>query len=124
MYFCLSVLFCSVLFCSISIFKPKTLKSLCCDSDFLKPETLVQLILLIGTKLQHVIATLALESAGVTGSFTGTNLRPRDDLFWFKRPELQLTLIHFVVFQNAFELASFFWFWVYSPVISSVLFWK
>ncbi|CAA0813284.1 MLO-like protein 11 [Striga hermonthica] len=26
-------------------------------------------------------------------------------------PELLLSLIHFILFQNAFELASFFWFW-------------
>ncbi|XP_058082716.1 MLO-like protein 11 isoform X2 [Magnolia sinica] len=71
----------------------------------------VTLVLLVGAKLQHVIATLALENAGITSTFPGTKLRPRDDLFWFKKPELLLCLIHFVLFQNAFELASFFWFW-------------
>ncbi|KGN55138.1 MLO-like protein 11 isoform X1 [Cucumis sativus] len=71
----------------------------------------VTLVLLVGTKLQHVIATLTLENAGITGFFSGAKLRPRDDLFWFKKPELLLSLIHFVLFQNAFELASFFWFW-------------
>ncbi|KAF3442524.1 hypothetical protein FNV43_RR16440 [Rhamnella rubrinervis] len=71
----------------------------------------ITLVLLVGTKLQHVIATLAIENAGITGFFAGANLRPRDDLFWFKKPELLLSLIHFILFQNAFELASFFWFW-------------
>lgn len=71
----------------------------------------ITLVLLVGSKLQHVIATLALENAGITGLFDGPSLRPRDDLFWFKKPELLLSLIHFVLFQNAFELASFFWFW-------------
>ncbi|XP_019194606.1 PREDICTED: MLO-like protein 14 [Ipomoea nil] len=71
----------------------------------------ITLVLLVGTKLQHVIATLALESAGITGYFPGAKLKPRDELFWFKKPELLLSLIHFVLFQNAFELASFFWFW-------------
>nr|XP_043626497.1 MLO-like protein 14 [Erigeron canadensis] len=71
----------------------------------------ITLVLLVGTKLQHVIATLALESAGITGYFTETRLKPRDELFWFKKPELLLSLIHFILFQNAFELASFFWFW-------------
>ncbi|GMP52897.1 hypothetical protein CsSME_00018556 [Camellia sinensis var. sinensis] len=71
----------------------------------------VILVLLVGTKLQHVIATLSLESAAINGSFNGTKLNPRDDLFWFKKPELLLSLIHFILFQNAFELASFFWFW-------------
>ncbi|ERM95195.1 MLO-like protein 14 isoform X1 [Amborella trichopoda] len=71
----------------------------------------ITLVLLVGAKLQHVIATLALENAGITGSFRATNLRPRDDLFWFRKPEFLLSFIHFVLFQNAFELASFFWFW-------------
>ncbi|KAJ0700825.1 hypothetical protein HanOQP8_Chr10g0372471 [Helianthus annuus] len=71
----------------------------------------ITLVLLVGTKLQHVIATLALESAGVTGYVAETRLKPRDELFWFKKPELLLSLIHFILFQNAFELASFFWFW-------------
>ncbi|XP_076925133.1 MLO-like protein 11 isoform X2 [Bidens hawaiensis] len=71
----------------------------------------ITLVLLLGTKLQHVIATLALESAGITGYVTETRLKPRDELFWFKKPELLLKLIHFILFQNAFELASFFWFW-------------
>ncbi|XP_023535082.1 MLO-like protein 11 isoform X2 [Cucurbita pepo subsp. pepo] len=69
------------------------------------------LVLLVGTKLQHVIATLTLENAGISGFFSGAKLKPRDDLFWFKKPEFLLSLIHFVLFQNAFELASFFWFW-------------
>ncbi|GLT57726.1 hypothetical protein SLA2020_306770 [Shorea laevis] len=69
----------------------------------------ITLVLLVGAKLQHVIATLALENAGIT--FAGGKLRPRDELFWFNKPELLLSLIHFILFQNAFELASFFWFW-------------
>lgn len=69
------------------------------------------LVLLVGAKLQHVIATLALENAGISGSFAEQNLKPRDELFWFNRPELLLSLIHFILFENAFELASFFWFW-------------
>lgn len=71
----------------------------------------ISLVLLIGTKLQHVIATLTLESAGISGFFSGTKLTPRDDLFWFKKPELLLKVIHFILFQNSFELASFFWYW-------------
>ncbi|KAL5132450.1 MLO-like protein 11 [Glycine soja] len=71
----------------------------------------VSLVLLVGTKLQHVIATLALENAGITRFFPEAKLRPRDELFWFNKPELLLSLIHFILFQNAFELASFFWFW-------------
>ncbi|KAI9078884.1 hypothetical protein K1719_032023 [Acacia pycnantha] len=69
------------------------------------------LVLVVGAKLQHVIATLALENEGITGFFSEAKLKPRDELFWFKKPELLLSLIHFILFQNAFELASFFWFW-------------
>lgn len=59
----------------------------------------MKLVLLVGAKLQHVIATLALESAAITGDFNEAKLMPRDDLFWFKKPELLLSLIHFVLFQ-------------------------
>ncbi|KAJ6770439.1 MLO-LIKE PROTEIN 1 [Salix purpurea] len=71
----------------------------------------ITLVLLVGAKLQHVIATLTLETAGLTGHSVAGKLKPRDDLFWFNKPELFLPLIHFILFQNAFELASFFWFW-------------
>ncbi|ESQ34302.1 hypothetical protein EUTSA_v10007238mg [Eutrema salsugineum] len=71
----------------------------------------ITLVLLVGAKLQHVIATLALENAGITEYASDVKLRPRDELFWFKKPELLLSLIHFIQFQNAFEMASFFWFW-------------
>ncbi|KAF6155822.1 hypothetical protein GIB67_039153 [Kingdonia uniflora] len=71
----------------------------------------IALVLLVGAKLQHIIATLALENVGIAGFIRGGRIRPRDDLFWFKKPELLLSLIHFILFQNAFELASFFWFW-------------
>ncbi|XAR68356.1 hypothetical protein NMG60_11003452, partial [Bertholletia excelsa] len=71
----------------------------------------VILVLVIGAKLQHVIATLALESTAFTRFPSGENLMPRDDLFWFKKPELLLSLIHFALFQNAFTLASFLWTW-------------
>eukprot|EP01018_Ginkgo_biloba_P012035 Gb_22105 [translate_table: standard] len=69
------------------------------------------LILLVGTKLQHVMAKMALENVEVTGPFVGTQLKPRDDLFWFGRPELLLWLIQFISFQNAFEMATFAWSW-------------
>lgn len=46
-----------------------------------------------------------------SGHLSGSKIKPRDELFWFNKPELLLSLIHFILFQNAFELASFFWFW-------------
>ncbi|CAA6655658.1 unnamed protein product [Spirodela intermedia] len=72
----------------------------------------ITLVLLVGAKLQHVIATLALESSELTARISESKvLNPRDELFWFNKPELLLMLIHFILFQNSFELASFFWFW-------------
>ena len=63
------------------------------------PYISMKLVLLVGSKLQHIIATLALESAAITGYYNGAKLKPRDDLFWFKKPELLLSLIHFILFQ-------------------------
>ncbi|KAH9802767.1 MLO-like protein 11 [Citrus sinensis] len=68
----------------------------------------VTLVLLVGSKLQHVIATLALENAGITGYFAGAKLKPRDELFWFNKPELMLSLIHFILFQWQFGYNSCF----------------
>ncbi|XP_074577080.1 MLO-like protein 4 isoform X2 [Curcuma longa] len=67
------------------------------------------LAMLVGTKLEHVVAQLALDVAGATGPCVGTQLKPRDDLFWFGKPEILLWLIQFISFQNAFEMATFVW---------------
>ncbi|KAK7328304.1 hypothetical protein VNO77_22407 [Canavalia gladiata] len=67
------------------------------------------LAMLIGTKLQHVVSTLALEIRKQQGPSARTQVKPRDDLFWFKKPDILLWLIQFVIFQNAFEMATFIW---------------
>lgn len=36
-------------------------------------------------------------------------VKPSDDHFWFRTPGIVLYLIHFILFQNAFEIAFFFW---------------
>lgn len=59
----------------------------------------VQVVLIIGMKLQHVIATLALEHSGVNGPFVGVLLKPRDQLFWFNRPKFLMFIIHFILFE-------------------------
>ncbi|RLM64821.1 hypothetical protein C2845_PM16G24270 [Panicum miliaceum] len=66
----------------------------------------VTLVLLVGAKLQHVIATLRAEGAKMTTY--GPRIQPRDDLFWFKKPEFLLWLIHFVLFQWQFGYDSCF----------------
>ncbi|KAH9317756.1 hypothetical protein KI387_019525, partial [Taxus chinensis] len=68
------------------------------------------LILFVGTKLQHVMAKLALDNAA-TDAAAGTQLKPHDELFWFGKPQLLLWLIQFISFQNAFEMAAFLWSW-------------
>ncbi|KAJ1274812.1 hypothetical protein BS78_05G089200 [Paspalum vaginatum] len=69
----------------------------------------VILALLVGTELQHVVAQLALEVAEATAPYVGTQLKLRDDLFWFGKPRVLWWLIQFISFQNAFELATFLW---------------
>ncbi|KAI3851538.1 hypothetical protein MKX03_012029 [Papaver bracteatum] len=71
------------------------------------------LLLAVGAKLQHVITQLAHEVAekhiAVEGDLV---VKPSDEHFWFNRPRIILFLIHFILFQNAFEIAFFFWIWV------------
>lgn len=67
------------------------------------------LVMLVGTKLQHVVSLLALEIAEPRSPSAGTQLKPRDELFWFGKPEILLRLIQFISFQNAFEMATFTW---------------
>ncbi|KAK3118085.1 hypothetical protein QOZ80_9BG0694030 [Eleusine coracana subsp. coracana] len=79
----------------------------------------VILVLLVGTELQHVIAQLALEVAEATAPYVGTQLKLRDDLFWFGKPRVLWWLIQFISFQNAFEMATFLWsLWELSEVQS------
>ncbi|KAL3694511.1 hypothetical protein R1sor_008162 [Riccia sorocarpa] len=88
------------------------------------------LILMIGMKQQHIISVLALQAkrhaldvidsqrrdpekqeVALKCKDMGEAVTPSNDLFWFKRPKILLRLIHFVIFQNSFELAVFFWLW-------------
>ena len=58
-----------------------------------------KLVMVVGTKLQHVVSSLALENKEQTGPPTGAQVKPRDDLFWFGKPEILLKLIQFIIFQ-------------------------
>ncbi|CDP06724.1 unnamed protein product [Coffea canephora] len=70
------------------------------------------IILLVGTKLQVIITKMGLRIQERGEVVQGTPLvQPADDLFWFNRPRVLLYLIHFVLFQNAFQLALFVWSW-------------
>uniref|UniRef100_M8BU84 MLO-like protein 1 n=1 Tax=Aegilops tauschii TaxID=37682 RepID=M8BU84_AEGTA len=68
------------------------------------------LLLAMCTKLGHVIAQLAQDVAEKHSAVEGDLIvKPSDDHFWFGRTRVVLFLIHFIVFQNAFEIAFFFW---------------
>ncbi|KAG9445567.1 hypothetical protein H6P81_011695 [Aristolochia fimbriata] len=68
------------------------------------------LLLVVGAKLEHVITQLANDVAEKHAAVEGDLVvQPSDDHFWFHRPRIMLHLIHFILFQNAFEIAFFFW---------------
>ncbi|KAL6899749.1 hypothetical protein ACP4OV_006407 [Aristida adscensionis] len=68
------------------------------------------LLLMVGSKMEHIITELALEVAEKHTAIEGDLVvAPSDELFWFHQPKLVLLLIHIVLFQNAFEIALFFW---------------
>ncbi|KAH0733644.1 hypothetical protein KY289_004832 [Solanum tuberosum] len=70
------------------------------------------LLLLVGTKLEHIITELAQEVSERSSVVDETTpIKPSDKLFWFDSPTLVLYLIHFILFQNSFEIAFFVWIW-------------
>ncbi|XP_030441652.1 MLO-like protein 9 isoform X1 [Syzygium oleosum] len=72
----------------------------------------VVVILAVGTKLQSIITQMALEIQERHAVVQGIPLvQVSDRHFWFGWPQLVLYLIHFVLFQNAFEITYFFWIW-------------
>ena len=80
------------------------------------------LLLAVGTKLQHVITQLAHEVAEKHIAIEGELIvQPSDEHFWFGKPKFVLFLIHFILFQNAFEMAFFFWIWVQYGFTSCIM---
>uniref|UniRef100_A0A0D3F6H8 MLO-like protein n=1 Tax=Oryza barthii TaxID=65489 RepID=A0A0D3F6H8_9ORYZ len=70
----------------------------------------IMMLLVVGTKLEHIITELAHQVAEKHTAIEGELVvSPSDELFWFHRPKIVLLLIHIVLFQNAFEIAFFFW---------------
>jgi mlo protein len=60
--------------------------------------------------MEHIITELALEVAQKHSAIEGDLIvAPSDQFFWFHQPKLVLLLIHIILFQNAFEIAFFFW---------------
>ncbi|KAJ0730809.1 hypothetical protein HanOQP8_Chr07g0244581 [Helianthus annuus] len=81
------------------------------EDDFRKVVGIRQVLLLaVGTKLEHVIIQLAHEVAERHVAIEGELVvKPSDEHFWFHRPKIVRHFIHFILFQNAFEIAFFFW---------------
>ncbi len=68
-----------------------------------------QLLLLVGAKVEQIFARLAQEVIVKVPDKEGERVDPSDEHFWFHSPILVLHLIHFILFQNSFEIAFFFW---------------
>ncbi|KAI9104368.1 hypothetical protein K1719_022940 [Acacia pycnantha] len=81
------------------------------SSELISKQSLnLNLLLAVGTKLEHVIIQLAHEVAEKHAAIEGELVvQPSDHLFWFHRPHFILFLIHFILFQNSFEIAFFLW---------------
>ncbi|CAN1140339.1 MLO-like protein 13 [Linum perenne] len=78
----------------------------------------ITLLLIVGAKLEHIIAQLAQEASEKNSQHNRRvetaapeRVEPSDKHFWFHRPAIALHLIHFILFQNSFEIAFFFWIW-------------
>ncbi|CAN6481542.1 unnamed protein product [Victoria cruziana] len=96
--------------------------------------TLLPLVVLVavGTKLQAIIARMALEIQDKHAVIQGTPLvQLSNNYFWFGKPELVLSLVHFTMFQSSFQITYFFWIWYEGalnkcykvlPLIGSVVF--
>ena len=85
----------------------------CLHLPTVAPFLSMQLLLAVGTKLEHVIIQLAQEVAEKHVAIEGELVvQPSDEHFWFGHPQIVLFLIHFILFQNSFEIAFFFWIWV------------
>ncbi|KAI9083853.1 hypothetical protein K1719_034111 [Acacia pycnantha] len=72
----------------------------------------VAIIMAVGTKLQVILAKMALEVTERHAVVQGIpHVQGSDKYFWFGRPQLVLHLIHFALFQNAFQITYFLWIW-------------
>ncbi|XP_061372795.1 MLO protein homolog 1-like [Gastrolobium bilobum] len=70
------------------------------------------ILLLVGTKLELIIMEMAQEIQDRTTIVRGVPVvQPNNKYFWFNRPEWIIFLIHFTLFQNAFQISYFLWTW-------------
>ncbi|TKY75351.1 MLO protein-like 1 [Spatholobus suberectus] len=70
------------------------------------------ILLLVGTKLELIIMEMAQEIQERTTVVRGVPIvEPNNKYFWFNRPQWIIFLIHFTLFENAFQIAYFLWTW-------------
>ncbi|GKB02096.1 MLO protein homolog 1-like protein [Tanacetum coccineum] len=70
----------------------------------------INILLLVGTKLELVIMEMAQQIQDKATIVRGAPvIEPSNKFFWFNNPQLVLFLIHFTLFQNAFQMAFFLW---------------
>ncbi|KAK8293659.1 hypothetical protein V6Z12_D06G204100 [Gossypium hirsutum] len=68
------------------------------------------IILMVGTKLQVIITKMGLRIQDRGEVVKGAPVvEPGDEHFWFDSPGFLLSLIHIILFTNAFQLAFFAW---------------
>lgn len=59
----------------------------------------MQIVLILGTKLEVIVAKMALQLKNQSNVIVGAPLvKPNDDLFWFRHPSFVLNLLHFTLF--------------------------
>ncbi|KAL9358410.1 hypothetical protein Peur_046533 [Populus x canadensis] len=72
----------------------------------------INILLLVGTKLELVIMEMAQDIQDRSHVVRGVPVvQPNNKFFWFNRPHWILLLIHYTLFQNAFQMAFFLWTW-------------
>ncbi|CAA7030957.1 unnamed protein product [Microthlaspi erraticum] len=68
------------------------------------------MVLVLGTKLEVIVAKLAVAIMDNNSVIRGTPLvEPNDEHFWFSHPRFLLTILHYTLFMNTFEMANFVW---------------
>ena len=79
---------------SLDIFPISTL-----FKNFFLGGVVLQMVLVLGTKLEVIVARMALQIKEQDNVIIGTPLvKPNDNLFWFGKPRFVLTLLHYTLF--------------------------
>lgn len=68
------------------------------------------LVLVIGMKLRYIITKMAVHLTEKMAVIEGIpTVMLCDELFWFNRPRLTISLVHFITYQNSSEIAFYIW---------------